>query len=64
MRLVEALNISKIATLKVPDGRYYATQTRMYWEGNDGQSEEIHSYANIVIVHDWEPMGYKREDKL
>jgi len=64
MILVKALSISKIATLKVPNGRYYATQTRMYFEDNGGKSKEIHDYADIVIIHDWEPMGYKEDDKL
>jgi hypothetical protein len=57
MTLVEALNISRIATLAVVDGRYFATKTRMYFEKDIGSSEEVHNYTDIVCRKDWEAMG-------
>jgi hypothetical protein len=56
--LVKALNLSRIATLAVSTGRYFATKTRVYYENKEGVSSEVHDFSYTSCRQDWQAMGF------
>lgn len=61
MRLLDALNLSKIAYSIKDDGVYFVTNMQAYVL-KEGRSYRVEDLSRIIGIDSWVPMGRDKEE--